>query len=87
MTITWPIAFENANLFCDGQLACSYMDFPYPPWNESLTVQCDTLQECTGSHIICPTDAQCNIECSAEQSCSYVQYLFCSAFLDDTQQT
>eukprot|EP01084_Bolivina_argentea_P046246 85166_1 len=69
LNIIWNNGGGNNNILqCDK----SCTNVPYPPPidnNTPFIVNCDSAEECFGTIITCPTNAQCDITCSQTSSC------------------
>ena len=82
MKVDWPAININAtaNLSCNGSWACAEMNFPIPDPDIPFQFACDTENECYGSTINCPINADCNIICSDDTACK-VNTLYFTCFL------
>eukprot|EP01083_Nonionella_stella_P164347 543628_1 len=70
-----PIWSPNGQnrLTCEGanghNMCSSIHDFPVPPSDEPMVLNCEGTSKCSGSHIICPFNADCTIYCHANTAC------------------
>ena len=72
MKVEWPVYDGYGTLTCNGYHSCGLMNFPVPNPSIPYTLQCDENHKCYTAYIICPANAECNITCSALESCRYV---------------
>ena len=72
MEVIWPIHPGMGNITCDGEYACSNVNFPVPHPSTPYIFRCDSTGECQSSDIYCPSNAECTINCVAGYACVIV---------------
>ena len=77
MDVLWPELVGYGNLVCEGSNACQYVEFPIPPTNIPLVINCDSTSECERAVIYCPLYASCTINCNQYNSCSWHTNVYC----------
>ena len=56
---------------CIGEYACNTAIFPEPLPDEPLSLLCEHESACLNSHIYCPKNGDCYIECNGDFSCKW----------------
>ena len=75
--IIWPTNTSTTNtLTCDGRNACDQVDFPIPNPDISKTIICDSTSECQFATIYCPSNANCTVICSEQDSCTMTKIIW-----------
>eukprot|EP01084_Bolivina_argentea_P081753 148008_1 len=69
MDIRWSMIPGIGSLSCDGSYSCKGVNFPPPDPNIPLTINCDADYKCSGSTILCPSNAQCTLICIGTSAC------------------
>ena len=75
MKVEWPLIDGLGHLECNSSAgtadgsACYNVTFPVPDPLKPYSLHCSVSQECMFSHILCPTNASCDIACSFYGSC------------------
>eukprot|EP01084_Bolivina_argentea_P313875 543609_1 len=64
INISWPKLEGMGSIICEGESACTDLDFPIPEPDSPFIYSCDAQRECHGVNIYCPTNATCDIYCN-----------------------
>ena len=74
LTVNWN---DNGQLNLDGDYAGWGLEFPKPQSNAPTTIICDSFRECSAATIYCPSDADCDVQCSSQGSCDLGAIVYC----------